>query len=52
MEQRNEAAREVIQGVRLDERYTEGKEAVEGFYQGWLAEAQQIQQDDKYYALD
>ena len=52
MEQRNEAAREVIQGVRLDERYTEGQEAVEGFYRGWLAEAQQIQQDEKYYSLD
>ena len=52
MEQRNEAAREVIEGVRQDERYTKGQEAVEGFYQGWLKEAQQIEQDDKYYTLD
>ena len=52
MEQRNEAAREVIQGVRQDGRYSEGQEAVEGFYRGWLAEAQQVQQDDKYYTLD
>lgn len=49
MEQRNEAAREVIEGVIQDEQYTQGQAAVEGFYQGWLAEAQQIQQDDKYY---
>ena len=52
MEQRNEAAREVIQGVRQDGRYSEGQEAVEAFYRGWLAEAQQVQQDDKYYTLD
>ena len=52
MEQRNEAAREVIQGVRQDERYNEGQEAVEGFYRGWLADAQQVQMDDKYYTLD
>ena len=31
IEQRNEAAREVIKGVREDGRYNEGQEAVEGF---------------------
>ncbi len=42
MEQRNEEAREVMLGVIRDERYTNGQEAIDGFYQGWLAEAHQI----------
>ena len=56
MEQRNDEARELMEGVVLDleenQPYTRMQAKLEGFFSEWHAEAEKIHQNDKYFTLD